>query len=301
MEKIDFTNEFCNKDEISEDTKKEVEEEPRPEAPKIYPEVDTKVKSLIKSVAYEIQKSFSQRNLDMEQDEDEDDDDVDDDNENEEDVEEKGDKHEDTPKFQDAQLLIIPEEPSVEAPIDFDAVPVVLDTSIHREKVRIVRKSSRERRLPANIIAKKKAAEKLKELLSSSMKADDDDSKISKKLETLIDDPEGKSDEEKAELLAKEMSKLESNQILQILQSVEKGVLDFSIPLLIPFLSLQVKLSLGKHIYRELDTSNKTEIVKESIIDSLVNDITDIAILQEGFIFLQKCLRNNDFFFFFFF
>ena len=237
-------------------------------------------------MAHEIQKSFSQRNLDLEQTED---------NENEEEEEEEFEnarddlderetefKQESKP-VQEPSLLAIPEEPVLEAPIDFDAAPIIRDTSIHREKVRIVRKSSQERRLPASIIAKKKAAEKLKDLLSNSIKAGaEDDSSISKQLNNFMDDQEEKTDEEKAEMLAKQMSMLESNQVLQILQSVEKGVLDFSIPLLIPFLSLQVKLSLGKNIYNELDTTKKTEIVKESIIDSLVNDITDIAILQEG-------------------
>jgi hypothetical protein len=50
---------------------------------------------------------------------------------------------------------------------------------------------------------------------------------------------------------------------------------------LIPYLSLQVRLSLSKHIYKELDKERKVEIVRESFLDSILNDITDIAILQE--------------------
>merc|ERR1740128_848430 len=172
---------LSNKEEESEDVSKTSKEEtPRPETPKVYPEVDTKVKSLIKSVAHEIQKSFSQRNLDLEQTED---------NEKEEEFENARDDLEERENevkqeiksIQEPSLLAIPEEPVLEAPIDFDAAPAIRDTSIHREKVRIVRKSSQERRLPASIVAKKKAAEKLKDLLSNSIKAAaDDDSNISK-------------------------------------------------------------------------------------------------------------------------
>ena len=241
-----------------------------------YPEVDPHVKSLIKSVASEIQKSFSQKNLNIRDFEDEDKDES----------AEDGNSKNPVEKTEEAAIAVpieVPivqiEEPSFKAPVDFDAVPVVLDSSMNREKMNIVRKSSRERRLPAGIIAKKKAAEKLKDLIKSKSAADKNDA-ITNTLKDLID-PDNKSDEEKAELLAKEMSKLENSQVLQILQSVEQGILDFSIPMLIPFLSLQVKLTMSKNIYNELDSSNKTELMKESIIDSLVNDITDIAILQE--------------------
>jgi hypothetical protein len=54
-----------------------------------------------------------------------------------------------------------------------------------------------------------------------------------------------------------------------------------SIPVLIPYLSLQVRLSLSKHILRDLDAVNKVALVRESFLDSILNDITDIAILQE--------------------
>ena len=37
----------------------------------------------------------------------------------------------------------------------------------------------------------------------------------------------------------------------------------------------------SKDIFNGLDSGTKTEVVRESFISSLVNDITDIAILQE--------------------
>ena len=57
--------------------------------------------------------------------------------------------------------------------------------------------------------------------------------------------------------------------------------LECSIPVLIPYLSLQVRLSLSKHLYKDLDAAKKVEVVRESFLDSILNDITDIAILQE--------------------
>jgi len=264
------------KDDPEEKTEKTEDAQNEPTQKKHYPEVDSHVKSLIKSVANEIQKSFSQRNLDLEEE-----DDHEEEEENKVKEEEKPTDNADIDKTETYIESFVPEEPSLEAPIDFDSIPIVLDTSINREKMQIVRKSSRERRLPASIIAKKRAAEKLKEIITSKVSTGDTDAEmINGPLKELIS-PDTKSDEEKVDVLAKEMCKLESSQVLQILQTVEKGILDFSIPLLIPFLSIQVKLSMSKNIYKDLNKENKTEVMKESIIDSLINDITDIAILQE--------------------
>lgn len=268
----------------SEEKTKEVEEvtedlEVNKSKEGFYPEVDNDVKSLIKSVAKEIQKSFSRKNLNVNEEDENEEIKTEDENEAVENGETSNDAANDKPEFNEEPTQTVTHlEPTVEDPIDFDSVPVVLDISMHREKLKIVRKSSQERRLPAGIIAKKKAAEKLKDLIKISETVAVNNTDIG--YLNGMNDTET-TDEEKAELLAKEMSKLEHSQVLQILQSVEKGILEFSIPMLIPFLSLQVKLSLSKNIYNELDTSNKTELVKESIIDSLVNDITDIAILQE--------------------
>ena len=83
-----------------------------------------------------------------------------------------------------------------------------------------MRKSSHERRLPASVLAKKRAAEKLKNLLNVAEEATT--------IANVVVDEEKfdeKSVDEKAEFLAKQMSKLESSQILQILQSLETGAL----------------------------------------------------------------------------
>ena len=83
-----------------------------------------------------------------------------------------------------------------------------------------MRKSSHERRLPASVLAKKRAAEKLKNLLNVAEEATT--------IANVVVDEEKfdeKSVDEKAEFLAKQMSKLESSQILQILRSLETGAL----------------------------------------------------------------------------
>merc|ERR1712045_965825 len=48
-----------------------------------------------------------------------------------------------------------------------------------------------------------------------------------------------------------------------------------------PFLSLQVRLDLGTNIFRGLEPENKAQMVKENIIQDMLSDITDIALLQE--------------------
>merc|ERR1719232_594374 len=51
--------------------------------------------------------------------------------------------------------------------------------------------------------------------------------------------------------------------------------------MLLPFLSLQVRLDMGSNIFKELDPDNKAKVVKENFIQDMLNDITDIALLQE--------------------
>ena len=96
----------------------------------------------------------------------------------------------------------------------------VLDGRAARDKAAMMRKSSHERRLPASVLAKKRAAEKLKNLLNVAEEATT--------IANVVVDEEKfdeKSVDEKAEFLAKQMSKLESSQILQILRSLETGAL----------------------------------------------------------------------------
>merc|ERR1712198_497699 len=59
------------------------------------------------------------------------------------------------------------------------------------------------------------------------------------------------------------------------------GVLDISVPMLIPYLSLQVKLDMGVNIFKNLESQSKVKVVKEHFIQDMIEDITDIALLQE--------------------
>merc|ERR1711953_696819 len=65
------------------------------------------------------------------------------------------------------------------------------------------------------------------------------------------------------------------------LKQLESGILDISVPMLLPFLSLQVKLDLGRNIFKSLEPQSKVKVVKENFISDMINDITDIALLQE--------------------
>merc|ERR1712025_346501 len=67
----------------------------------------------------------------------------------------------------------------------------------------------------------------------------------------------------------------------KLLKQLESGILDISVPMLLPFLSLQVRLDMGSNIFKELDPDNKAKVVKENFIQDMLNDITDIALLQE--------------------
>ena len=85
---------------------------------------------MIKSVAHEIQKSFSKKNFD---------DALDEDNESDQEDDEgtfKVDKQE--VSIQEI-IQLRAEEPVLEAPVDFDSVPVVLDSSINKGKINVIR------------------------------------------------------------------------------------------------------------------------------------------------------------------
>merc|ERR1711970_287587 len=204
-----------------------------------------------------------------------------------------GEIKENKEKIEEEQL---DEDTILEDPVDFDSVPIVLDASAARSKAKLMRKRSTERRLPASVLAKKKAAEKLKDILTTKIEActgSDEPSVIDQIKRDLIDasfqvdlsnpedDLENLDDEAKADLLAKQISKMESNYVMKLLKKIEKGVLDISIPLLMPFLSLQVKLKMGTNIFKGLEPHNKKKIVKENFINDMIEDITDIALLQE--------------------
>ena len=100
-------------------------------------------------------------------------------------------------------------------------------------------------------------------------------------MSNTAEDLENMSDEDKVDLIAKQISKMESGYIMKLLKQLETGILDISVPMLMPFLSLQVRLDLGTNIFRNLEPENKAKMVKENIIQDMLSDITDIALLQE--------------------
>merc|ERR1719369_587736 len=78
---------------------------------------------------------------------------------------------------------------------------------------------------------------------------------------------------------------MKSTHVNKLLKSIDSGVLDISLPLLIPFLSLQVRMSLGvdlfKGRFRAAGPEDKNKMAKETFVDTMIKDITDIALLQE--------------------
>jgi len=303
----------------------------REESPKAHKlSMNSNIKSLIKSVANEIQKSFSAKNIPVMGGCDEDY--IDDeenkmDNPAESNDSDKSDYWRNLNKVirthpqnidmeppldfdyneplvennkeetKDKMVDYIPKSnpiPDVEEPVDFESTPIVLDASFARSKAKLIRKSSTERRLPASVLAKKKAAEKLKEILNIKNEASAEKPNVIEKIKKeLIDaslqvdmsnteyDLENLDDEQKADLIAKQISKMDSSYVMKLLKQIEKGILDISIPMLMPFLSLQVRMKLGTNIFKGLEPHNKKKVVKENFINDMIEDITDIALLQE--------------------
>jgi len=93
------------------------------------------------------------------------------------------------------------------------------------------------------------------------------------------------SDNEKADLLTRQISKMKSKHVTKLLKSIDSGVLDISLPMLVPFLSLQARMSLGtdlhKNRFKQEDAAGKNKMVKDTFVDTMLKDITDIALLQE--------------------
>ena len=81
------------------------------------------------------------------------------------------------------------------------------------------------------------------------------------------------------------MKKMKSKHVTKLLKSIDTGVLDISLPMLVPFLSLQARMSLGtdlhKNRFKQEDAAGKNKMVKETFVDTMLKDITDIALLQE--------------------
>jgi len=321
IEPKEFAKESSSESERFYDAKSEKEESPKPRKLAI----NSNMKSLIKSVANEIQKSFSAKNIPVIDDKDEDENN-DENNNTESKAESKTSdqgeywrnltaairshpqnidmeapidfdyKEDVNEELDNVSVNIIPTNTSLEEPVDFDSTPNVLDASAARSKAKLIRKSSTERRLPASVLAKKKAAEKLKEILTSkvdSSSGSDQPNVIEQIKKELIDasfqvdmsnpeyDLENLDDDAKADLIAKQISKMDSSYVMKLLKKIEKGILDISIPMLMPFLSLQVKLKMGTNIFKGLEPHNRKKMVKENFINDMIEDITDIALLQE--------------------
>merc|ERR1712098_975081 len=111
-----------------------------------------------------------------------------------------------------------------------------------------------------------------KELIDASMQVDFNEKRI---------DLDSMNDEEKLDLIVKQMSAMDSDKVMEVLKHLESGVLDISVPMLTPYLSLQVKLDMGVNIFKNLESQSKVKVVKEHFIQDMIEDITDIALLQE--------------------
>ena len=167
-----------------------------------------------------------------------------------------------------------------EVPVGFERMPGVLDASAARSKASLMRKTSTERRLPASVMAKRRAAS-MQMTMIQKIEKELIDASCQVNILNTEEELENMNDEEKVDLIAKQISKMESGYIMKLLKQLESGILDISVPMLLPFLSLQVRLDMGSNIFKELDPDNKAKVVKENFIQDMLNDITDIALLQE--------------------
>lgn len=295
----------------------------RPPSPKEV--VDKQVKTLIKTVANEIQKSFSCKSMNTLADEDEDEEEEE---EEPKETEEEKQAREEKEKAIKAKRLIkevkrrqkhidieapildfklkspTPEPKDEdeeedyyrnEAPLDFDAPPGVVNHTAAKYKANLMRKIStaqKKAKIPEKVDAFSNTdtpftdieimvADKLrrKEMFSDKViQTQWDISNAEFELSKL-------SDDEKADMLSKQISKMKSKHVNKLLKSIDSGMLDISLPLLIPFLSLQARLSLGvdlfKNKFKAESKEGKNKMVKETFVDTMIKDITDIALLQE--------------------
>jgi len=309
----------------------------RPATPKEV--VDKQVKSLIKTVANEIQKSFSKKSIHALEDEEEKEESEEE--EEEEETEEERQRREEAMRRReeekrkreerenarkakrvikeakkrqrhiDVEAPILDfelkeptpepepeseeEEDHTEAPIDFNSPAAAINLTAARSKIDMGR-------------AKKRAAERAKGPKHADASTSTDSAfteielivaeklhrreKFSDKVmqtQWEISNAEYElsrlSDNEKADMLTKQISKMKSKHVTKLLKSIDSGVLDISLPMLVPFLSLQARMSLGtdlqKNRFKQEDAAGKNKMVKETFVDTMLKDITDIALLQE--------------------
>merc|ERR1719447_1180909 len=308
----------------------------RPGTPKEV--VDKQVKTLIKTVANEIQKSFSKKSIhaldDEEEKEESESEESEDETEEERQIREEAQRKQEEErkrreerenarkakrvikeakkrqKHIDVEAPILDfelkeptpepepeseEEEDADAPVDFNTPTAAINHSPARSKIEMAR-------------AKKRAAERAKgpKHVDASTSTDSAFTEIElivaeklhrkekfadKVMQTQweISNAEYEfsrlSDNEKAELLTKQISKMKSKHVTNLLKSIDTGVLDISVPMLVPFLSLQARMSLGTDLHKNRfmreDAAGKNKMAKETFVDMMLKDITDIALLQE--------------------
>jgi len=308
----------------------------RPGTPKEV--VDKQVKTLIKTVANEIQKSFSKKSIhaldDEEEKEESESEESEDETEEERQIreeaqrkrEEERKRREERENARKAKRVIkeakkrqkhidveapildfelkeptpepepeSEEEEDADAPVDFNTPTAAINHSSARSKIEMAR-------------AKKRAAERAKgpKHVDASTSTDSAFTEIElivaeklhrkekfsdKVMQTQweISNAEYEfsrlSDNEKAEMLTKQISKMKSKHVTNLLKSIDTGVLDISVPMLVPFLSLQARMSLGTDLHKNRfmreDAAGKNKMAKETFVDTMLKDITDIALLQE--------------------
>jgi len=329
------------KDDFVKDSSAESEDagsqSSRPATPKEV--VDKQVKSLIKTVASEIQKSFSKKSIHALDDEEEKEESEEE--EEEEETEEERERREEAMRRReeerrkreerdnarkakrvikeakkrqrhiDVEAPILDfelkeptpepepeseeEEDHTEAPSDFNTPAAAINLSAARSKIDMGR-------------AKKRAAERAKgpkhadaststdsafteielivaEKLHRKEKFSDKVMQTQWEISNADYELSRLSDNEKADMLTKQISKMKSKHVTKLLKSIDSGVLDISLPMLVPFLSLQARMSLGtdlhKNRFKQEDAAGKNKMVKETFVDTMLKDITDIALLQE--------------------
>ena len=306
----------------------------RPATPKEV--VDKQVKSLIKTVANEIQKSFSKKSihaLEDEEEKEESEEEVSEEEESEEERqrreeamrrrEEERAKREEREAVRKAKRVIKeakkrqrhidveapildfelkeatpepePESEEEEAPVDLNSPAAAINLSAARSKIdmgRAKKRAAERAKGPKHVDASTSTdsafteielivAEKLhrKEKFSDKvMQTQWEISNAEYELSRL-------SDNEKADMLTKQISKMKSKHVTKLLKSIDSGVLDISLPMLVPFLSLQARMSLGtdlhKNRFKQEDAAGKNKMAKETFVDTMLKEITDIALLQE--------------------
>merc|ERR1719210_2758278 len=187
------------------------------------------------------------------------------------------------------------EEEDADAPVDFNTPTAAINHSSARSKIEMAR-------------AKKRAAERAKgpkhidaststdsafteielivaEKLHRKEKFSDKVMQTQREISNAEYEFSRLSDNEKAEMLTKQISKMKSKHVTNLLKSIDTGVLDISVPMLVPFLSLQARMSLGTDLHKNRfmreDAAGKNKMAKETFVDTMLKDITDIALLQE--------------------